>query len=78
MALGVVDLLEVIQIEHKATPSVQLAMSELGEITPVEASGQRIADGQLLELLFLQVLRGDVLGVPQHVGGSASVSRTLW
>ncbi|MCY1251297.1 hypothetical protein D9M72_650400 [compost metagenome] len=67
MPLGVVDLLEVVQVEHEASPRLQLLLREFGQVATVEGAGQRIADRHFQQLALLQVLGGDVLCVTQHV-----------
>ncbi|KAG1083915.1 hypothetical protein G6F40_014628 [Rhizopus arrhizus] len=68
MALGVVDLLEVIEVEHQAGPRLVGQLVQPWQEAAVVALGERVLEGHLAQLLFLHAQRGDVLRVAQHIG----------
>lgn len=75
MALGVVDLFEVIQVEYQAASPVELLVGQVGQVATVEGSGKQIPSRQVVELLLLDVLGRDVLRMAQHVGRSRHSGR---
>jgi hypothetical protein len=63
MTLLVVVALEVVDVDDDDAPRQVLAEQarlELGEVAAVEAAGERVAAGHLLELLLEELAFGDV------------------